>query len=570
MEHDMKNLEQKLVNRIREEAQRERRVKIDELLERVWAGDGTRVIGNLLLHTDPDLFDRKLSAVLEALGEPNVRVLSFLMNLAIDLGSFLPEWNTGLPRRQISAAGVRVNHMLDLMERREPQSAGVVHAAALRDTLGRLTAEAVMSSHEREKEATGILGGSLVEYVKNSVNLIERSNFLHVGRARKSGKTETEFGNDYAAFLRHVIRLGGSFATTNPVLIKVAWDTNPEIWNDQVDRLILSRYSAEEIRQVLAGKENQLDAVVSDINSIVTMAVVVENCKLLRDIFLVTEGREGYVSLQVNPKMHDDPIHMVAEARSLYRELMTIFGGVPNVVFKLPSTAAGLKAAEILSVEGIGVTITLTFSVFQASGFARILSRGCQLVSYIAIMNGRMAFPARDELKDHGIPGGEAAARWAGVEVARKTARHLYGSGDAGGLGIDRKKIKIMIASLRDYDDWFPDISELWGIPLITVFPNIRRAYDVKPRSFEGHALNRKTPEREMTILRRSQIFRQAWWLQGDEDDMHPEQPISLDDVDREILSSWPPFADTLNQFIDMYEEMKLLVIGRMRYIVGP
>ena len=60
------------------------------------------------------------------------------------------------------------------------------------------------------------------------------------------------------------------------------------------------------------------------------MAVVEENCRLLRGIFLVTEGREGYVSLQVNPKNHYDGEAMVREASALYGDLEKRLGGVPQ------------------------------------------------------------------------------------------------------------------------------------------------------------------------------------------------------------------------------------------------
>jgi hypothetical protein len=186
-------------------------------------------------------------------------------------------------------------------------------------------------------------------------------------------------------------------------------------------------------------------------------------------------------------------------------------------------------------------------------------------MSYIAIMNGRMAFPARDELAEKETQGGAEAARWAGVEVARKAARSLYSSKADGGLEADRDRVKIMIASLRIYEDWIPDISELWGIPLITVFPNVRRAYDSHPRPLDGTSVEHQTPEDAMEVLLESEIFRQAWWMEGDSAASAPERPLSLGDKDREALAGWPPVANTLTQFIDLYEQMGNLVIGRLR-----
>jgi transaldolase len=366
-----------------------------------------------------------------------------------------------------------------------------------------------------------------------------------------------------------MIWLGGSFVTTNPVLIKVAWDTDAKRWNDRVDGLIRSRYGAEEIAELLQDKGQRLQKAVTAINSLVTMSVVEENCRLLRDIFLLTEGTEGYVSLQVNPKNHDDADLMVAEAKGIYEDLRTRLEGIPNVVFKLPATSAGLRAAEKLTGEAIGVTITVSFSVFQAFEFAKVLSRGEALVCYIALMNGRMAFPVRDEMKRLGVVKGEEAARWAGVEVARKSYHRLYDPEDQGGLGIDPSRVRLLIASLRIYDDWLPDISELWGSPVITFFPNVRRKYDSHSRELEGLSILNDTPSDDMETLMESEIFRQAWWLPGDPQDQSPTKVLTLAEADREDLVAWEPVAATLNQFVDLYDQMGQMVLERMAHLAS-
>lgn len=239
------------------------------------------------------------------------------------------------------------------------------------------------------------------------------------------------------------------------------------------------------------------------------------------------------------------------------------------MVIKLPSTHAGLEAAEVLTGEGIGVTITLTFSCFQASAFGPVLQRGDALLSYIALMNGRMAYPVRDELKEMQVVGGADAARWAGVEVARKCARILYGEPETGTEApgsIDPGKVKIMIASLRIYDPdtWIPDISELWGIPLLTVFPNVRRAFDSKSRPLDVGTAGNTTPAEAMETMGESEIFRQAWWLPGDDDSIKPATPLSLAADDQVAVVAWPPVAQTLDQFIDLYDQMSKAVRGRI------
>lgn len=561
-----------LKNQIRDERNRRCNMTVEQIVDALIRGDAVTASGNLLFHTSTDEFPSRLESILKSIralweeGDSSKRtpILDFLVKLSIDLRSFLPNWelNKSLDENALDNAARSVRDVLDTVERKSKDVTGSV-VRNLRDhTAARLKAEGI--ENKVDGAVDKILGSLLVEYTQNISAELEKSNLREVARYSLHGTTPTELGNDYAAFLQYMIWLGGSFVTTNPVLIKVAWDTDVARWNDRVDVLIRSLYNTDEISGLLRDGGEKLQQAITRINSQVTMSVVEENCRLLRDIFLVTEGSRGYVSLQVNPKNHDNGSQMAAEARRLYEDLKESLGGVPNVVFKLPATSAGLKAAEELTSEGIGVTITVSFSVFQALEFGKVLSRGKSLVNYIALMNGRMAFPVRDELKRLGVKGGEEAARWAGVEVARKSYHCLYDSADQGGLGIDTSRVRLLIASLRIYDDWLPDISELWGCPVITFFPNVRRKYDSHRRELEGGSVQRETPPTDVDTLLASEIFRQAWWVPGDPEDQRPKKILTLVEADREALINWEPVANTLNQFIDLYDQMGVMVKDRM------
>lgn len=568
-------IETDLRARIAAERERELHLPADGVYQRIAAGDILRATGKLLFHTPPAQFPAVLKTVLDTIldlypGADDVlrrHMLEFLVKLGIDLRSFLPNWHLAqeLPPGAIVEAADRVLKLLSQLERWDGPPRDALLNALRQETRARLKAEGISEAGELEEMVCRLVGDSLSHYVVMIGEEINRSNLIEVARARFRGDTITQLGNDYAAFLQYAVWLGASFVTTNPVLVKIAWDTDPDFWNRRVDELILSRYTPARLRELLAGPTDELTRTVTAINSLVTMAVVEENCRLLRDIFLVTEGREGYVSLQVNPKNHRDAEVMIREALELYAGLQERLGGVPNVVFKLPATAAGKTAAEALTARGIGVNITVNFSVFQEAGFGEVLQRGHALVAYLALMNGRMATPVRDEMKEKGVPGGVEAARWAGVEVARKAFHRLYDPPSAGGLGIDAGRVKLLIASLRIYEDWFPDISELWGCPVMTIFPNVRRAYDAHPRPFDGQAVLRETPADVLQTLLQSEIFRQAWWMPGDAEEHRPARVLTLEPADAEALAQWPPMAQTLGQFIQLYDQMGEMVLGRMR-----
>ena len=83
-------------------------------------------------------------------------------------------------------------------------------------------------------------------------------------------------------------------------------------------------------------------------------------CDLLRPLFDKSAGDDGYVSLEVAPRWAHDEATTVNEARRL-RALVDR----PNLMVKVPGTAAGAAAFETLTREGINVNVTLLFSLRQ-------------------------------------------------------------------------------------------------------------------------------------------------------------------------------------------------------------
>ena len=77
-----------------------------------------------------------------------------------------------------------------------------------------------------------------------------------------------------------------------------------------------------------------------------------------RSVYEKTDGKEGYVSLEVNPHLAHDTKGTIAEARRLWATLNR-----PNVLIKVPATTDGLSAIQQLIGEGINVNVTLLFSL---------------------------------------------------------------------------------------------------------------------------------------------------------------------------------------------------------------
>ncbi|MEJ2344229.1 MAG: transaldolase [Gammaproteobacteria bacterium] len=79
---------------------------------------------------------------------------------------------------------------------------------------------------------------------------------------------------------------------------------------------------------------------------------------LFEPVFQRNDGGDGFVSLEVSPRLAHDTGKTIDEARRLWRLLER-----PNVMIKVPGTREGLPAIRALIAEGININVTLLFSV---------------------------------------------------------------------------------------------------------------------------------------------------------------------------------------------------------------
>ena len=77
-----------------------------------------------------------------------------------------------------------------------------------------------------------------------------------------------------------------------------------------------------------------------------------------RTVYDKTDGKDGYVSIEVNPHLAHDTKGTIEEARHLWVSLKR-----PNVLVKVPATTQGLPAIRQLISEGINVNVTLLFGL---------------------------------------------------------------------------------------------------------------------------------------------------------------------------------------------------------------
>jgi len=552
-----------------------------ELIPLIRQGEHWEVVEELLFFTSPDNFLsllKMLQQEIEAGFNTNdegikEHYLRFLADLTLTLRSFLPRWNlqnagchsdAALTDIQIKAGADKVQALAVELAGQSAATVKKLLDEWQKETVARFKAE---GAFDPEGEAQAYVGNSIGEYLDNAATGITGSHLRRIVEMRDAGQTITELSNDYAAFLEYALYLGASFATTNPPLVDTAWLADPERWNPIVDNII----------------SDNPDAGDDELARLVTLEVVLANMRLLRPIFLLTAGKMGCVCCQVNPRKHDDAETMISDALFFYEKLQSkLGGGIPNVVFKLPGTKAGLKACYALTKQAIGVTITVNFGLFQHLPFIQAIYEGQAIFACLVEMSGRLAYPVRDEMLTKldelaacGIDETRAreAAAWSGIAVLKRLYSLLTKQ------GYDLSRIKPLVASLRIYEgdsyqslpNAFPDITEIvGGASILSVFPDIRRSFDAQPEiELDPRRIESPMPDDVLEILAHSEIFKQAYyvsdrsWIPEGDERFQPDYELTLQD--EEGTAAWDPAHNTLTQFCDSYDTFVQRILARKR-----
>lgn len=90
-------------------------------------------------------------------------------------------------------------------------------------------------------------------------------------------------------------------------------------------------------------------------------------------VYVASSARDGYVSLEVDPRLAHDTAATVADGRRLWRALDR-----PNVCIKVPATSAGIDAIRQLIAAGINVNVTLLFGLSRYAEVAEAYLTGLE------------------------------------------------------------------------------------------------------------------------------------------------------------------------------------------------
>jgi transaldolase len=310
-------------------------------------------------------------------------------------------------------------------------------------------------------------------------------------------------------------------ATCNPVIALAAIRARFVEWRERIVELAAEHPTATE----------------AEIGWLVVEELSVRAAKLLEPHFWESGGRNGRLSIQTDPRYHRDPTRLVEQAE----HFATL---APNIIVKIPATAAGIEAIEEATRRGISVNATVSFTVAQSVAVGEAIERGLEqrlrdgnelheLGSVVTIMGGRLD----DWLKawtDHNRiliePG---YLDWAGV-AALKRAHSVFKE-----RGF---RSRVLSAAFRNYLQW----SELQGGDLVVSPP-----FDWQLRIIENDIpaedrIDVPVPPKILnSLLERVPEFRRAYEVDG----------LSIEEFE-----TFGATVATLRQFLDANVELEKVV----------
>jgi transaldolase len=124
----------------------------------------------------------------------------------------------------------------------------------------------------------------------------------------------------------------------------------------------------DQLRQVLAEQDD-----LKEIFLQLAIADIEEACDLFRSVWDEGDGKDGYVSMEVDPNLAYDTAATIEEAARFHDWVEQ-----PNLYVKIPATAPGIPAIEEMIARGRNINVTLIFSLERHREVAQAYIRGLE------------------------------------------------------------------------------------------------------------------------------------------------------------------------------------------------
>ncbi|MBN9643446.1 transaldolase [Corynebacterium mendelii] len=150
-------------------------------------------------------------------------------------------------------------------------------------------------------------------------------------------------------------------------------------------------------------------------------------CDIFQEVYRSSGGKDGRVSIEVDPRISEDTDKTIAQARDLWKRVDR-----PNAMIKIPATPGSLPAVTQALAEGISVNVTLIFSVecyrkvwaAFSEGIRQAKANGLDLTaihSVASLFVSRVDTEVDKRLDAIGTPEAEKLKGTAGLANARRT-----------------------------------------------------------------------------------------------------------------------------------------------------
>ena len=326
--------------------------------------------------------------------------------------------------------------------------------------------------------------------------------------------------------LAYSIEHGAVGATCNPVIVVEVLKKELHLWKDRILELI---------RSMPIASEHEIAWTLVDEMSI-------NGAALLKPIFDAHNGKNGRLSVQTDPRFYRDTAAIVRQAE-YFASL------APNIIVKIPVTAAGIPAIEEATCRGISINATVCFSLPQCVAVAEAFERGLErraregrdistMGSVCTIMVGRLDDWLKVYADKHDISVDPGVLEWAGLAVFKKTYRLFQERG---------YRIRLLSAAFRNHMHW----SELIGGDVVISPPHMwQKRFNACDVAVEPRIDTPVAPA-IVAALEKFPDFRRA----------STEGGLSLEEFD-----TFPPTRRTLRQFITACHDLD----GQIRELMLP
>ncbi|MGH3103522.1 MAG: transaldolase [Gaiellaceae bacterium] len=125
----------------------------------------------------------------------------------------------------------------------------------------------------------------------------------------------------------------------------------------------------EQMQELIEGGEDSPEVLFR----LLAVRDIQDACDLLRPTWDGGKGQDGYVSLEVNPKLAYE-----SEATAERAKLLWDLVDRPNLLVKIPATKPGLPAIEESIAAGVSINVTLIFSLARYDAVVEAYLRGLE------------------------------------------------------------------------------------------------------------------------------------------------------------------------------------------------